>query len=73
MRSPGPWNLRPCCYSLEFACRPAYLQQHHKPELPSSVTLMTRIILYTTPYCGYCRAVKHLLNKKGILPSPRSM
>ena len=25
---------------------------------------MTRIILYTTPYCGYCRPVKHLLNKK---------
>jgi glutaredoxin 3 len=22
---------------------------------------MTRIILYTTPSCGYCRAVKHLL------------
>lgn len=26
---------------------------------------MTRIILYTTPYCGYCRAAKHLLTKKG--------
>ena len=26
---------------------------------------MTRIILYTTPSCGYCRAVKHLLTKKG--------
>lgn len=25
---------------------------------------MTRIILYTTPYCGYCRAAKHLLTKK---------
>jgi glutaredoxin 3 len=27
---------------------------------------MTRIILYTTPYCGYCRAAKHLLTKKGV-------
>jgi glutaredoxin 3 len=26
---------------------------------------MARIVLYTTPYCGYCRAAKHLLNKKG--------
>ena len=26
---------------------------------------MTRIILYTTPYCGYCRAAKHLLTGKG--------
>ena len=26
---------------------------------------MTRIILYTTPYCGYCRAAKHLLTEKG--------
>src|SRR5262245_36750742 len=27
---------------------------------------MTRIDLYTTPYCGYCRAAKHLLGKKGV-------
>jgi glutaredoxin 3 len=27
--------------------------------------LVTRIILYTTPYCGYCRGAKHLLTKKG--------
>jgi glutaredoxin 3 len=26
---------------------------------------MAKIVLYTTPYCGYCRAAKHLLNKKG--------
>ena len=26
---------------------------------------MTKIILYTTPYCGYCRAAKHLLTEKG--------
>ena len=26
---------------------------------------MTKIILYTTPYCGYCRAAKHLLGNKG--------
>ena len=26
---------------------------------------MTKTILYTTPYCGYCRAAKHLLTKKG--------
>src|SRR5262249_41397849 len=30
----------------------------------SSGTSMARIVLYTTPYCGYCRAAKHLLNKK---------
>jgi GrxC family glutaredoxin len=33
----------------------------------SSGTSMTRIILYTTPYCGYCRAAKHLLTKKGAM------
>lgn len=27
---------------------------------------MKKIILYTTPYCGYCRAAKHLLTKKGV-------
>jgi glutaredoxin 3 len=27
---------------------------------------MARIVLYTTPYCGYCRAAKHLLNKKTV-------
>jgi glutaredoxin 3 len=27
---------------------------------------MTRVVLYTTPYCGYCRATKHLLSKKGV-------
>jgi glutaredoxin 3 len=27
---------------------------------------MTKIVLYTTPYCGYCRAAKHLLSKKGV-------
>jgi glutaredoxin 3 len=27
---------------------------------------MAKIVLYTTPYCGYCRATKHLLNKKGV-------
>jgi glutaredoxin 3 len=26
---------------------------------------MTRIILYTTQYCGYCRAAKQLLLSKG--------
>ena len=26
---------------------------------------MTRVVLYTTPYCGYCRAAKHLLGNKG--------
>jgi glutaredoxin 3 len=29
-------------------------------------TSMTRVVLYTTPYCGYCRAAKHLLGKKGV-------
>ena len=27
---------------------------------------MTRIVLYTTPYCGYCRAAKALLERKGL-------
>jgi len=27
---------------------------------------MARIVLYTTPYCGYCRAAEHLLNKKSV-------
>lgn len=27
---------------------------------------MKKIILYTTPYCGYCRAAKHLLTNKGV-------
>jgi glutaredoxin 3 len=26
---------------------------------------MTRIVLYTTQYCGYCRAAKQLLSAKG--------
>ena len=26
---------------------------------------MTRILLYTTPFCGYCRAAKQLLCGKG--------
>ncbi len=27
---------------------------------------MTRIILYTTPFCGYCRAAKRLLADKAL-------
>jgi glutaredoxin 3 len=27
---------------------------------------MTRIILYTTPFCGYCNAAKRLLRGKGL-------
>jgi glutaredoxin 3 len=27
---------------------------------------MTRIVLYTTPYCGHCRAAKSLLERKGL-------
>jgi len=26
---------------------------------------MTRIILYAAPFCGYCRAAKQLLSRKG--------
>ena len=26
---------------------------------------MSRIVLYTTPYCGYCHAAKRLLERKG--------
>ena len=27
---------------------------------------MARIVLYTTPFCGYCRAAKQLLRDKGL-------
>ena len=27
---------------------------------------MTRVVLYTTHYCGYCRAAKHPLGKKEV-------
>ncbi len=27
---------------------------------------MTHILLYTTPFCGYCRAAKQLLRGKGL-------
>ncbi len=27
---------------------------------------MTRILLYTTPFCGYCRAAKQLLRDKAL-------
>jgi glutaredoxin 3 len=27
---------------------------------------MTRIVLYTTPFCGYCRATRRLLADKGL-------
>ena len=27
---------------------------------------MTRILLYTTPFCGYCRAAKRLLQDKSL-------
>ncbi len=27
---------------------------------------MTHIVLYTTPFCGYCRAAKQLLRDKGL-------
>ena len=27
---------------------------------------MTRILLYTTQFCGYCRAAKRLLGSKGL-------
>jgi glutaredoxin 3 len=27
---------------------------------------MSRILLYTTPYCGFCLAAKRLLAKKGL-------
>ena len=54
------WNLRG--HTLTYAQR---------PNGRSSGTSMTRVVLYTTPYCGYCRAAKHLLGKKGVT-SPRS-
>ena len=27
---------------------------------------MTRVLLYTTPFCGHCRAAKRLLGDKGL-------
>jgi glutaredoxin 3 len=27
---------------------------------------MTRILLYTTPFCGYCRAAKRLLTERSL-------
>jgi glutaredoxin 3 len=27
---------------------------------------MSRIVLYTTPFCGYCRAAKRLLGEKAL-------
>jgi glutaredoxin 3 len=27
---------------------------------------MASIVLYTTPFCGYCHAAKHLLRNKGL-------
>ncbi len=27
---------------------------------------MTRILLYTTPFCGYCRAAKRLLTERAL-------
>jgi glutaredoxin 3 len=27
---------------------------------------MARIVIYTTPFCGYCRAAKTLLGNKGL-------
>jgi glutaredoxin 3 len=27
---------------------------------------MTRIVLYTTPFCGYCQAAKRLLREKAL-------
>jgi glutaredoxin 3 len=27
---------------------------------------MTRVLLYTTPFCGYCRAAKRLLEGKAV-------
>jgi glutaredoxin 3 len=32
--------------------------------LPAQLFCMTRIILYTTPFCGYCTAAKRLLRGK---------
>ncbi|MEM7008952.1 MAG: glutaredoxin 3 [Thermodesulfobacteriota bacterium] len=27
---------------------------------------MTKVVIYTSTYCGYCRAAKGLLNNKGV-------
>ena len=39
---------------------PSYLGRAAKGPV-----LMTRILLYTTEWCGYCRAAKQLLRTKG--------
>src|SRR5262249_2186366 len=49
-----------------FLAAPLTWRNKTRPNGRSSGTSMTRIVLYTTPYCGYCRAAKHLLGKKGV-------
>jgi glutaredoxin 3 len=33
--------------------------------MPPHPTLMPKIVIYTTPFCGYCRRAKRLLAHKG--------
>src|SRR5262249_51836175 len=49
-----------------FLAAPLTYDNEARPNGQSSGTSMTRIVLYTTPYCGYCRAAKHLLSEKGV-------
>jgi len=51
------WNLRG--HTLTY-------RNKTRPNGRRSGTSMTRVVLYATPYCGYCRAAKHLLGKKGV-------
>jgi glutaredoxin 3 len=49
-----------------FLAAPLTYRNRTRPNGRSSGTSMTRVVLYTTPYCGYCRAAKHLLGKRGV-------
>jgi glutaredoxin 3 len=52
----------PSCCSLAQSTLAAQLSLEIFPRRPS----MTRILLYTTPFCGYCRAAKQLLHGKAL-------
>src|SRR5262249_44796574 len=54
-------NLPPLCSSLAPAAFAAQLWESVRAERD-----MSRIVLYTTPFCGYCQAAKRLLRDKAL-------
>jgi glutaredoxin 3 len=50
----APWSLPPSCFSLA------------QVAVSAQLSCMSRIVLYTTPFCGYCRAAKRLLVEKAL-------